>query len=90
MPWPLAVGVIATLIYLAIQIRQNTSATRAGVRQGVTEQANQYISMGLDNRVVAKARTKQQLRSLSGISATIYAACMVLLFNFWRRVFKKP
>ena len=56
-----SVGVIATLIYLAIQIRQNTSATRAGVRQGVTEQANQYISMGLDNRVVAKARTKQRL-----------------------------
>ena len=46
-----SVGVIATLIYLAIQIRQNTSATRAGVRQGVTEQANQYISMGLDNRL---------------------------------------
>ncbi len=30
------------------------------------------------------------LGSLSGISAAIYAACVVLLFDFWRRVFKKP
>ena len=27
---------------------------------------------------------------LSGISAAVYAACAVLLFDFWRRVFKKP
>ena len=56
-----SIAVLVTLIYLALQIRQNTKATRASVRQGVTNQSSEYISMGLDNRVVAAARTKQRL-----------------------------
>jgi hypothetical protein len=40
--------------------------------------------------IVALLWATASLGSLSGISAAIYAACMVLLFDFWRRVFKKP
>ncbi len=40
--------------------------------------------------IVALLWATVSLGSLSGISAAIYAACMVLLFDFWRRVFKKP
>jgi hypothetical protein len=31
-----------------------------------------------------------ELGPFTGISAVIYAACMVVLFDFWRRVFKNP
>ncbi len=31
-----------------------------------------------------------ELDPFSTVSVTIYAACVVLLFDFWRRVFKKP
>lgn len=36
-----AVGVILTLLYLAIQIRQNTHATRAASHHAVTDSLNQ-------------------------------------------------
>jgi len=31
-----------------------------------------------------------ELDPFSTVSVTIYAACAVLLFDFWRRVFRKP
>ena len=39
-----AAGVIATLIYLAAQIRQNAAATRADIRQSLAEQQTQFIN----------------------------------------------
>ncbi len=31
-----------------------------------------------------------ELGPLTGVSAALYATCAVLVFDFWRRVFKKP
>ncbi|MEM7099014.1 MAG: hypothetical protein AAF541_12205 [Pseudomonadota bacterium] len=39
-----AVGVIVTLVYLALQIRQNSLTTRAEIRQSLAEQQIQFIN----------------------------------------------
>ena len=37
-----ALGVIATLLYLATQTKQNSAATRANIRQSLSEQQIDY------------------------------------------------
>ena len=42
------IGVVATLIYLALQIRQNTSALKTSSRQDVTNGFRNWIQHGID------------------------------------------
>ena len=55
-----ALAVLATLIYLAIQIRQNTAATRAQIHQARSEQAQDFLLFGASSKefsaLVAKVR----------------------------------
>ena len=55
-----AVAVLATLIYLAIQIKQNTAATRAQIHQARSEQAQDFLLFGAGSKdfssLVAKVR----------------------------------
>ena len=41
-------GVVATLIYLAIQIRQNTAALKTASRQDVTNGFREWVQLGID------------------------------------------
>ena len=60
-----AIGVVATLIYLAIQIRQNSAVTRAQTRAQISLYGNQIIQNNLNNsdlvRIAAKRRRGEQL-----------------------------
>ena len=48
------VGVIATLVYLAMQIRQNTAATKTASFQATTDSLNQVNLMLAGNRELAE------------------------------------
>ena len=54
-------GVIAGILFLAVEINQNTKATMASSSEALTEQSLQYFSMGLDNQVIARALHKQDI-----------------------------
>lgn len=49
-----SIGVIATLIYLAIQIRQNTRVAQASTRQAIAESAQALTRDFLDSREMAE------------------------------------
>jgi hypothetical protein len=49
-----SIGVIATLIYLAIQIRQNTSVAQASTRQAIAESGQALTRDFLDSREMAE------------------------------------
>jgi hypothetical protein len=49
-----AVAVILTFDYLAVQVRQNTRAIRAGAHQETTRDATDFVSGVADNADVAR------------------------------------
>jgi len=51
-----AIAVIATLGYLAVQIRQNTRALKASTHQGLIDSTLNYQSLTLNNPDVARIR----------------------------------
>ena len=48
-----AIGVIASLVYLALQIRQNTRAVRSSTSQAITDARVEFLSSMTDNAEVA-------------------------------------
>ena len=52
-------GVVAGIIFLAIELNQNTKATIAAASEGVTNQSLEYFALGMDNEVISKALYKQ-------------------------------
>jgi len=72
-----AIGVVATLAYLAVQIRQNTRATRAASHHAVTDSLNQgnlamaqnaelaqIWATGIEDRTALTESERQRLDSL--------------------------
>ena len=60
-----AIAVVATLLYLALQVRQNsqtlqqnTRATEAAIRQAFATQDQEFLSCALDSAVLAQAVSK--------------------------------
>jgi hypothetical protein len=53
------IGVVAGLIFLAIEINQNTRATIAAASEEVTNQSLDYFALGMDNEVIARALYKK-------------------------------
>jgi hypothetical protein len=53
------VGVIAGLIFLGIEINQNTRATIASASEEITNQSLDYFALGMDNEVIARGLFKQ-------------------------------
>ncbi len=53
-----AIGIVITLIYLAIQVRQNTRMMRASIRQARSDSSVQLYSLGATS-VVAEVRAKE-------------------------------
>ena len=52
-------GVVAGLVFLGIEINQNTRATIAAASEEVTNQSLDYFALGMDNQVIARALHKQ-------------------------------
>jgi len=52
-------GVVAGLIFLGIEIDQNTRATIASASEEITNQSLDYFALGMDNEVIARGLFKQ-------------------------------
>ncbi len=52
-------GVVAGLVFLGIEINQNTKATIAAASEEVTNQSLDYFALGMDNEIIARALYKQ-------------------------------
>ena len=52
------VAVVLSLIFIGIQIQQNTSATRAAVRQAVATNDIAYLNTTLNSEIIANANAK--------------------------------
>lgn len=53
-----ALAVVASLIFVGIQIRQNTRATQASMRQSIADNDIDYLITFLDNSILAHANAK--------------------------------
>jgi len=54
-------GVMGGLVFLAIELNQNTQATIAAASEELTNQSLEFFSLGLDNQVIARAVHKQRI-----------------------------
>ncbi len=72
-----AVGVIASLVYLATQIRGSREATKAMVRQDVSQSAMAFLGAGIDPQILTAARVKQS----QGMSLDTTESTMVFTHN---------
>ncbi len=58
-----SIAIVVTLIYLTVEIRQNTSALNAQSRQAVLESAQTELFMLMDNPEITVAMTKTEFLS---------------------------
>ena len=54
-------GVLAGLVFVAIELNQNTKATVSSASEQITNQSLDYFALGMDNQVIALARNKQSI-----------------------------
>ena len=55
-----SLGVMAGLVFLVIELNQNTQATIAAASAELTNQSLEYFSAGMDNQVISRALHKQR------------------------------
>ena len=55
-----AVAVVASLVYVGFEIRQNTEASRAATRQSIAETDFEYVGATLDPAMLVEAETKEE------------------------------
>ena len=53
-----ATGVIITLIFVGLQLQNNTEATEAATREAINQKDMEYLSLRLDSSVLATANAK--------------------------------
>jgi len=53
-----ATGVIVSLIFVGLQLRDNTEATEAATREAINQKDMEYLSLRLDSSVLAHAHAK--------------------------------
>lgn len=62
------VGVLVGIIFLAMEIRQNSEVTIAAASEGVTSQSLEFFALGIDSQVMAQAIYKQSVgEELTGL-----------------------
>ena len=53
-----AIAVVISLIYVGVQVRQNTLTTQAAMRQNIADNDITYLMSYLDNSIIAEASAK--------------------------------
>ncbi len=82
------VAVVVGIIFLAVEIRQNTEAVVAASSTALTDQSVQYFSAGLDNQVVARAVYKQGVgEELDGFETAQLMRLQYLNFRVFENAF---
>jgi len=80
-----AIGVVVSLLYLAVQIRQNTRSVRASTYEAFSESFRDFRNLLLANERLGSVWGKG-LRSRSALSEAERAQFDALLMNFLRGV----
>jgi hypothetical protein len=79
-----AAAVVVTLIYLTIQLRQNTTAVEHAVHRGVFEDGQAWLFRLIENpEIVQLYRAGLRGDSLSAEDALRFRFLMQVLFNHW-------
>ena len=65
-----AISVIFSLIYIGVQVRQNTLATQAAMRQSIADNDITYLLSKLDNATIAEAISKLKSNDSLSIKET--------------------
>lgn len=73
-----AIAIIASLIYVGKQLRQNTQAIQAAARQAAVEGDNQWLIKAIDHPEMALAQTKPELTDEEVVQ---YIMSLILLFR---------
>ncbi len=94
-----AIGVVVSLLYLATQIRQNTSAIRGGTAQQVTNRAGEIAQSIALNPSMTEIRyrglrdpdslSEQEARQFAGLMLAVFRAYENAAYQF-RRGFLDP
>ena len=82
------VAVVAGIIFLAVELRQNTNAVVAASSTALTDQSVAFFSAGLDNQVVARAIYKHGLgEELDGFETAQLMRLQYLNFRVFENAF---
>lgn len=82
------VAVVAGIIFLAAEIRQNTEAVVASSSTALTDQSVQFFAAGLDNQVVARAIYKQHTgEELDGLETAQLTRLQYLNFRVFENAY---
>ena len=79
-------AVFVTLVYLAVQIRQNTASIQASARQAIAENDQQFLFRVMDNPELSLLRYKAELTDAEKIRLSMYlVAIFRMRENLWRQ-----
>ncbi len=83
------IAIFASLVFLAIQVRQNSAITRAQVHQQVADAFTVYLETMANHSAVVFAGTsgKQGMTSLSDEELLRFSFIMAGLFKIWENAF---
>ena len=78
-----SVGVLATLIYLAIQTRQNTASIQASTRQAILDADQKFLFCVMDDPDLILLRFKPELTDADKIRLSAYWISFLRLHARW-------
>lgn len=82
------IAIILGIVFLGMEIRQNTKAVVAASGTALTDQSVDYFSAGLDNEVIARAQYKQETgEPLGGFEAFQLVRLQYLNFRVFENAF---
>jgi hypothetical protein len=81
-------AVVAGIIFLAVEIRQNTEAVVASSSRALTDQSVEFFAAGLDNQIVARAVYKQGVgEDLDGFETAQLSRLQYLNFRVFENAY---
>lgn len=83
-----AIAVVLSLIYVGVQVNQNTKATQSAMRQSVADNDITYLMTSLDNSILAVASYKVENDiELSGVEMSQLVARQHVNFRVFENAF---
>ena len=85
------IGVIATLIYLAMQIRANTTATKGATENAILRDGRDLVTLSFKDRESAELFLKgsRDFNSLDDVDRAIFTNRVAPYFLFWYDAFSQ-
>ena len=85
------IGVIATLIYLAIEIRENTRATQGATENAILKDGRELVTVSFGDKESADLflRWSTDLSSLDDVERAMFSNRVAAYFLFWYNAFSQ-